>query len=265
VEWSAPWGVPLAQHGFVVLALAYFGTDPLPVRLQSIPLEYFTRAIESLHQHPMVDRDRVGLMGFSKGAEGALLIASTHSSIRAVIAAAPSHVAWPGITGNPRDEAPSWTLGGVAVPFVSYDRGQTFATSLDAYTHSLANDSAVAAAAIRVERINGPILLLSGTDDRVWPAATMAERIVERLRGHQFRFPATHRRFDGAGHAVLASPATSGAAPSRSGGTPDANAQARTESSRLAVEFLVRALLATSGPAAVQASPATATGTNGVR
>jgi dienelactone hydrolase len=101
VEWSAPWGVPLAQRGFVVLALAYFGTDPLAARLQSIPLEYFTRAIESLQRHPRVDPDRLGLMGFSKGAEGALLIAAMHSSIRAVVATSPSHVARPGITGNP--------------------------------------------------------------------------------------------------------------------------------------------------------------------
>jgi pimeloyl-ACP methyl ester carboxylesterase len=152
----------------------------------------------------------------------------------------------------------------VSVPFVPYAREQTFATSFDAYTRSLADDGAVATAAIRVERINGPVLLLSGTDDRVWPATAMAERIVERLRGHQFRFPATHRRFDGAGHAVVTAPATSGGASSRLGGTPDANAQARIESSRLAVEFLERALLATSGPAAVH-SPATATETDGVR
>jgi hypothetical protein len=51
------WG-PLAERGFASLALAYFGTDPLPARLQSIPLEYFARAIASLRQHPRVDPRR---------------------------------------------------------------------------------------------------------------------------------------------------------------------------------------------------------------
>ena len=221
VEWSAPWGPLLAERGFVALALAYFGTDPLPARLRSIPLEYFDSAIDWVRRHPRVVPDRLGLMGFSKGAEGALLVAAANPGIRAVVAAAPSHVAWPGITGDPRVEAPSWTRAGVAVPFVRYDLRQGVTTPFEGYTRSLANASAVAAAEIPVERINGPVLLVSGTGDRLWPSTLMAERVTERLRRHAFRFEASHLRVEGMGHAALT---------------------ARTEPSRAAIEFLERAL-----------------------
>lgn len=226
VEWSVPWGIPLAERGFVALALAYFGTDPLPARLQSIPLEYFSTAIDWVRRHPRVDPDRVGLMGFSKGAEGALLVAATHPTIRAVVAAAPSHVTWPGITGDPRVAAPSWTRAGATVPFVPYDLRGGLTTPFEAYTRSLANASAVTAAEIPVERINGPVLLVSGKGDRLWPSTLMAERVVERLRRHDFRFDAFHLQVEGAGHAALT---------------------ARAESSRATIQFLERALSSAEG------------------
>ncbi|MEO0900275.1 MAG: acyl-CoA thioester hydrolase/BAAT C-terminal domain-containing protein, partial [Bacteroidota bacterium] len=36
-------------------------------------------------------------------------------------------------------------------------------------------------AVIPVEKIAGPILLLSGRDDQVWPSATMSDMMEERL------------------------------------------------------------------------------------
>ncbi|MGH9236554.1 MAG: acyl-CoA thioester hydrolase/BAAT C-terminal domain-containing protein [Vicinamibacterales bacterium] len=247
LEWSAPWGVPLVESGFIALALAYFGTNPLPARLQSIPLEYFTTAIEFLRQHPRVDAERLGLMGFSKGAEAALLIAASSPAIRAVVAASPSHVAWPGITGDPRVEAPSWTLNGAAVPFVPYDVRGGVTTPFDGYSRSLGNVEGVSAAEIPAERINGPVLLISGADDRMWPASLMADRVMERLRRNGFRFSYTHLRLDDAGHAVLVSPAASGVPPARLGGSPDANRRARGESSRAAIEFLEASLTDSKG------------------
>lgn len=41
-------------------------------------------------------------------------------------------------------------------------------------------------AIIKAEHINGPILLTSGTDDLVWPSASMNEKIVERLKRRDF-------------------------------------------------------------------------------
>ena len=42
-------------------------------------------------------------------------------------------------------------------------------------------NGAVERAAIPVERTNGPILLVSGQDDQMWPSAQMGQLVIERL------------------------------------------------------------------------------------
>lgn len=44
----------LASHGFAVLALAYFGYEDLPEKLQEIDLDYFEEAANFLLAHPKV-------------------------------------------------------------------------------------------------------------------------------------------------------------------------------------------------------------------
>jgi dienelactone hydrolase len=61
-------------------------------------------------------------------------------------------------------------------------------------------------AAIPVERINGPILFVTGSADGVWPSAEMADAAIERLRRLVFSFPYEHARYNDAGHAILMPP-----------------------------------------------------------
>jgi hypothetical protein len=53
---------------------------------------------------------------------------------------------------------------------------------------------------IKVEKINGPVLLISGADDLVWPASRMATRIEERLTKNEFGHRYINAIFDDAGH-----------------------------------------------------------------
>lgn len=99
-------------HGFVVMALAYFGTDPLPKELNQISLEYIRHNAEILKFHPEVDASKV---------------------------------------------------------FIN---------------------------------ISGPIMLVSGTDDQVWPSSTMANLAMERLRKKGFAQMAEHLKYEGAGHFI---------------------------------------------------------------
>jgi len=87
----------LAEEGYVTLAVAYFGMEGVPATLQDVPLEIFDQAIDRIRRSPRVDPHRIGLIGGSKGAEAALLVASRHPELKAVIAAFPSSVVWPGI------------------------------------------------------------------------------------------------------------------------------------------------------------------------
>ena len=47
-------------------------------------------------------------------------------------------------------------------------------------------------AAIKVENISGPVLLISGTEDEQWPSMEMSEIIMERLTANNFAFPSQH-------------------------------------------------------------------------
>jgi len=53
---------------------------------------------------------------------------------------------------------------------------------------ALAPESSV----IPVERIAGPILLISAKEDAIWPSSEAGARIIARLDAHAFRYP--HRQ-----------------------------------------------------------------------
>jgi hypothetical protein len=55
-------------------------------------------------------------------------------------------------------------------------------------------------AVIPVEKINGPILLLSAKNDKLWPSDYMSEKIVERLTNNQFKYYFQHFSFEGKHH-----------------------------------------------------------------
>jgi len=69
-----------------------------------------------------------------------------------------------------------------------------------AYETMLEDRVAVSAAAIAVERINGPVYLLSASKDEMWPSAQMSTQMMKRLKDHDFRFHHQHDVIVG-GHA----------------------------------------------------------------
>ena len=50
--------------------------------------------------------------------------------------------------------------------------------------------------AIPAEKIRGPVLLISGSDDHIWPSQRFADRIVARLQGAGFRHTQRHPAVD---------------------------------------------------------------------
>jgi dienelactone hydrolase len=204
----------LVPEGFACLALAYFGTAHLQRSLVEVPLERVERGLRWLAAHPRAASHdgRVGVVGGSKGGELALLLASLYPDlVGPVVAYAPSSVVWPGIDFfNPRNmQASSWSRAGQAVPFVPYPTGVTPATSerglsvLPIYDRGLDNAEAVDAAAIPLERATGPLLLISGGDDRMWPAARMCGMAMERLSRHGRADAARHLNYPEAGHVLV--------------------------------------------------------------
>lgn len=245
-------GLSFTKEGYAVLALAYFMEDGLPQSLENIPLEYFDKAVDWLKRQPGVDSNAIGVIGGSRGSEAALLLASRNSSIKAVMAFAPSGVVWQGLNfANPMNMGPAWTVGGKALPFVApngmkYRPGAAMKPMFD---DALATETRKEVD-IPVERIRAPILLISGKDDALWPSYAMGEAIVKRLADANFSYTYEHFGYEGAGHMVFMGDPSSAAAQSMArtppnamlGGTAEAGLAAWTENWPRTVAFFDKAL-----------------------
>jgi dienelactone hydrolase len=247
----------LAAHGFTVLALAYFGMPGLPPTLRCIPVEYFGQALDFLRTHPKVTPGGITVMGVSKGSEAALLTGATYpDAVRSVISIVGSAVHTQGISQDIRTgslleilETPvaSWTYRGQDLPYlpnVVTPRLRAAIAAGDPVSigwamPDLSDPAEVEPAMIPVDRIGGPVLLLSAGDDGGYGAA-YHEIAISRLR-----YPARHIVYEHAGHLIAGPPyrPTPRAAPSyrattgtvvpgpdvelQQGGIPAADAAAR--------------------------------------
>lgn len=237
-------GKSVATLGYGVLSVAYFGAEGLPANLQEVPLEYFDQAIAWLAAQPLVDKKHIGIYGISVGAETALLVASRHPEIKAVVASVPSSVVWQGI--NMRDYSSvksTYSLAGKPVPFVAYDQSAPFTSVLDLYQRSLAK-TVTPDAVIPVEKIGGAILLLSSKDDKLWPSTIMADQVIARLDAAHFKPFHQHIAYPDAGHGAMTPPSGNPkmAALDNLGGTPAGNQAARLDMWPRVADFLATAL-----------------------
>ncbi len=237
----------LADEGFAALAVGYFRLPGLSPTLAHIPLEYFGGAIEWLLARPEVSGSTVGVLGGSRGAELALQLASLDQRIGAVVAYAPSSVRWAGYpVARPLPEA-AWLFDGKPLPFMLPDGRQlSFDQALN-LRHERRH------AVIEVEKSAGPILLISGEDDQVWPSTRMAHQIIRRLGQKGFPYEYRHLSYLTAGHRItfpgrtLSEYSPSGVHPMTGetfhyGGTPEGNEAASEHSWPAVVSFFQRHL-----------------------
>jgi dienelactone hydrolase len=173
-------GEMLAPHCIAVLGLAYFKETGLPSTLDQIPLEYFIDAIDYVSKQAGINAARIGIVSGSRGSEAALLVASMDVRIKSVVVATPSEVAWGGMT-TPKS---AWTFRGTDIPVPAL-QAKRFDTALD-------NIEDWRKYRIAVERINGPIFLISAENDQIWPSTRMSGDIVSYLAQKNFKFNVRH-------------------------------------------------------------------------
>lgn len=218
-------GMPLqraalfASSGYIAVALAFFGAPGRPKYFGDTDLEYFEQALQWIR---LALRPRDGFVlvsGVSRGGELALLLASLFPElIQGCVAFVPSAVVngiqQAGEPGRSRDE-PAWRLGGVPLPNLwkgNPDADVSMYTTPEipgmpirqdnGFRKALANEEFREKSAIPVERINGPVLLISAGDDGCWPSELFCRMVENRLLEHGHPWPVEHLANPLAGHEI---------------------------------------------------------------
>lgn len=202
------------SEGFACLALAYWGTTDTQATMVEIPLERIERGLHwLLGRTEIVAGDgRAAVVGASRGGELALLLAATFPNlVGPVVAYTPSSVVWIGIDftqpgGVPRS---SWSHRGQPFPFaplpanVAPAQSERGLSMLPVFDAALDDQDTAERAAIATERAHGPLLLVSGGDDRVWPTGRMCRMVVDRMSRHGRTNDVKHLHYPQAGHMLF--------------------------------------------------------------
>lgn len=221
----------LASKGYVTFALEYVGdANPLPDELERVPLSYVDDAAQWLLNQPAVSGPQLGVVGESQGGELALLLGARFDWVGAVVTYAGSGVVWSTHNGEP-----AWIHDGQPVPHI---------TTTDPPAERLEagiDEETIQRAMPAVESTAGPILLVTGGDDKVVPARRLANLVIDRLETAGFEHAFEHRTYDDAGH-LIPVPYTPSADPLPTGGTDRGTARAAVDSWPRALEYLERGL-----------------------
>ena len=182
------------DQGYAMLALGYFGTPNSPEKLDRISLDGVHAAILKAAQDPRVDGRCIAIVGGSRGAELALLLASQYPDIKAVVAIVPGSAVFPSLTDAMT--TPGFSLNDQSLPFVPMTWGATpdllVGNLRGAFETIMQDEAAMQRAAIAVEKINGPVQFVSASRDEMWPSKEMADAMMLRLKANGFRHPAEH-------------------------------------------------------------------------
>ena len=182
------------DQGYALLALGYFGTPNSPEKLDRISLDGVHAAILKAAQDPRVDGRCIAIVGGSRGAELALLLASHYPDIKAVVAIVPGSAVFPSLTDAMT--TPGFSLNDQSLPFVPMTWGATpdllVGNLRGAFETIMRDEAAMQRAAIAVEKINGPVQFVSASRDEMWPSKEMADAMMQRLESNAFRHPFEH-------------------------------------------------------------------------
>lgn len=264
----------LAAHGYAVFALGYFGADGLPQTLENINLEYFQNALRWFKKQPQVNSNKIAILGESRGGELVLLIASLFpKEVNAVVAYVPSNVIFGGI---PYSNRPAWKYHGKPItPFIggltnkdpdlllnddlmnatkngkipfhknTYDDPYDLSALFIAINKQDPNH--FKHSEIDVEKIQCPVLILAGEDDKLWPSAYYSSLVMDRLNEKRSKITRFYLSFPHTGHEFLFPDLPAANLPYYHpkakmwlsyGGTMEANAHASEKAWQTTIKFL---------------------------
>lgn len=187
------------EKGYAFLAIGYFSCEGTPKILDKIAIDDVYNAIALAKKHKNINSKKIAVIGGSRGADLALLLGSYYKDITSVVAMSSSHAVFPGHTQE--FVTSCWTYEGKELPFIPVnDEAVPFLMKGDlrgTFEAMLKDTSAEQKALIKVENINGSILLLSATKDEIIPAVEMGDKMVLRLKNNGFKHHYEHIILEG--------------------------------------------------------------------
>lgn len=191
------------EKGYAFLAIGYFGAKGTPDKLEKIAIEDVHYAIEVAKKNKKINKENIAIIGGSRGADLALLLGSYYDDIKGVVAIVASNVTFAGNTNH--FTTSTWTYQNKELPFVPVnDEAVPYLMKNDlrgTFEAMLQDSIAEEKALIKIEKINGPILLISATKDEVSPSTPMAEKMITILKTYNFKHKYEHIAIEG-GHSA---------------------------------------------------------------
>ena len=185
--------------GYAFLAIGYFGCKETPKVLDKIAIDEIYQAIAVAKTNKKINKAKIAVIGGSRGADLALLLASYYKDISVVVGMSSSHAVFPGHTQE--FSTSCWTFKGIELPFIPVnDEAIPFLMKRDlrgTFQAMLKDTVAEQKALIKVENIHGSVLLLSATKDEIIPAVEMGNKMILRLKNNGFKYPYEHIIYEG--------------------------------------------------------------------
>lgn len=187
------------KKGYAFLAIGYFGCPNTPKILDKIAIDDIYNAIIAANKNKKINPKKIAVIGGSRGADLALLIATYYKDISCVIGMSTTHAVFPGHTQEFTSSC--WTYEGKELPFIPVNeaavpflmKGDLKGTFEAMLQDKIAEEKAI----ILVEKIKGSILLLSGTKDEIIPAVDMGNNMMQRLKSNNFKHGYKHLVYEG--------------------------------------------------------------------
>ncbi|KAJ6667224.1 hypothetical protein lerEdw1_017202 [Lerista edwardsae] len=185
----------MANYGFAMLALAYYGYEDLPKSMKEFHLEYFEEAVNYMLKHPQVQGPGIGLLGHSKGGDLCVSMASFLKGITAIVT----------INGGIVNAGAFLHYKDMTIPPLGFDRNRIkmdkngIADIVDVLDNPLENPGSQSL--IPLEKAEGRFLFIVGKDDRNWKSEFFAAEASNRLQAHGKEKPEIIC-YPGAGHYI---------------------------------------------------------------
>lgn len=196
----------LQDRGIPALALGYFKTQNTQKYLDRVPLERIGAAIKWLNQNGY---QKIAVEGISKGTEYAFAAAIQYPMISCVIAKTPSWFYSEGMINKKPSGTSCWSYADRELPYTPYKKRRFHMLKmlwkkkefniLEVNIGKTVNPESV----IPIEKIQGPILILSVEKDTIWPSKESGENLMKRLDEKHFPYAHKHISYAHMSHMMM--------------------------------------------------------------